>query len=128
MAKAVFKDIDMNFAAHPVSGDVSVVTNDNDIKQSIRNLVMTNTWDRRFNSKLGTYLYRALFEPANGMTYQIVKKTVFDTLTDYEPRITVVDVLITPYEDNNAIVVDVIYTINNTSVQSNVKVVMERTR
>ena len=50
----VYKDISLYFTRNPVSGDISQVTDVQDIKRSVRNLVLTNRWDRPFHPEIAS--------------------------------------------------------------------------
>ena len=58
-----FSDIDLTFIANPVTGDLSKKYDENAVKQSIKNLVMTRNYERPFNSSIGSQIYNVLFEP-----------------------------------------------------------------
>ena len=57
-----FKDIDLSFMPHPVSGDIRVLKNEDAIKRAVRNLVQTIDGERPFQSNLGTDVTRSLFD------------------------------------------------------------------
>ena len=65
MTKPVrYSDINTSFSSHPVTKDITAITNDESVKQSIRNLIYTNTGEILYNSKRGSNIRAMLFELA----------------------------------------------------------------
>ena len=58
-----FKDLAISFEANPNTNDFSAVTNENAIKQSVRNLVLTSFGERPFQPNIGSRVRGLLFEP-----------------------------------------------------------------
>ena len=58
----IYKDIDMAFTANAVSLDVNKKIDVNAVKQSIKNLLLTKKYDRKFNPTIESPVYRMLFE------------------------------------------------------------------
>ena len=95
-----FSDFNLDFTAHPVTKDVTKKLNENAIAQSIRNLLLTNFYERPFKPQLGSNLKKFLFEPIDNITTSLIQDAIFETLRNYEPRVTVQEVVATPnYED-----------------------------
>ena len=49
---ARYSDLNLDFTPHPMNGDVTILTDMNALKRSVRNLVFTNTYDRPFRPEL----------------------------------------------------------------------------
>ena len=58
----IYSDIDLRFTANPISGDVAKKYDVNAVKQSLRNLVLTQYYERPFQPNLGSPIYKLLFE------------------------------------------------------------------
>ena len=58
----IYSDIDLNFLAHPVTGDVSKKYDVDAVKQSLKTLILTNYYERPFQPKLGSPVYGMMFE------------------------------------------------------------------
>jgi|TARA_B100001093_G_scaffold498611_1_gene546920 hypothetical protein len=123
-----FTDLDLNFTPHPVTGDVGFKNDANAIKQSVKNLVLTQNFERPFHSEIGSSLRSLLFEPATPMTKEILRKTITDTITNFEPRADLIDVVINYTLDDTAVNVKVIFKIRNTFTPIDVSFTLERTR
>lgn len=123
-----FKDLDLNFTAHPVTGDVTRKYDEEAIKRSIRNLLMTNNYERPFHSDIGSQIRAMLFEPVSPMMAASMKRIITNTIETYEPRAVLNDVSVTISPDNNAAYVSVVFTIVNTFSPVKLDVIIERTR
>ena len=123
-----FADLDLNFTPHPVTGDVGFKVDENAIKQAVKNLVLTQNFERPFHSEIGSSLRSLLFEPATPMTKEILRKTISDTITNFEPRVELIDVEIRYKLDDTAVDVRVIFKIVNTFTPIDVNLTLERTR
>lgn len=123
-----FSDIDMGFLAHPVSHDVSKKYDENSIKQSIRNLILTKNYERPFRSNIGSQIKALLFEPITPMLSAVMKRTIENTIDTYEPRVNLLDVSVLLSPDNNGIYVTIVFAIVNTSTPISVDLFLERTR
>ena len=58
----VYKDLNLNFSINPVTGDVNTVTDVIAVKRSVRNLLLTNHYDRPFHREIGSNVPHLLFE------------------------------------------------------------------
>ena len=123
-----FSDLDLNVTAHPVTGDIGFKYDENAVKQSVKNLVLTQNFERPFHSEIGSTIRSLLFEPATPMTKEILRKTITDTITNFEPRVELLDVLINYRLDNVSVDVKIKFKIRNTFTPIDVSLILERTR
>lgn len=123
-----FSDLDLNFTAHPVTGDVARLYDENAIKRSVRNLLQTNHFERPFHSEIGSQIRALLFEPASPILNTMLKRVIVDTITTFEPRVVVNTVTVSSNQDNNSLNVTLIFTIVNTVNPVTMNVVLQRTR
>jgi phage baseplate assembly protein W len=123
-----FSDIDMGFFTHPVSRDVSKKYDENSIKQSIKNLILTKNYERPFRSNVGSQIKALLFEPITPMLTAVIKRSIENTINTYEPRVNLLDISVLLSPDNNAVYVTVVFAIVNTSTPISVDLFLERTR
>ena len=106
-----FKDIDLSFLPHPVSGDIRVLKNEDAIKRAVRNLVQTIDGERPFQSNLGTDVTRSLFDFVDYGTASIITQQIFDVLRGFEGRIANTVVRVDPKPDMNTFEVFISYDI-----------------
>ena len=123
-----FSDLDLNFTPHPVTGDVGFKKDENAVKQAVKNLVLTQNFERPFHSEIGSSLRSLLFEPATPMTKEILRKTISDTITNFEPRVELIGVDINYTLDDTAVNVRVRFKVINTFTPIDVNLTLERTR
>jgi phage baseplate assembly protein W len=100
-----YKDLDLDFFAHPTTGDVVKKTGVEAIKRSIRNLVLTNYYDRKFQSWIGSSAQKLLFDNINPLTAIFLKNAIVEVVK-FEPRAELVQnenqgVLVQMDPDNN---------------------------
>ena len=106
-----FKDIDLSFMPHPVSGDVRVLKNEDAVKRAVRNLVQTIDGERPFQSNLGTDVTRSLFDFVDYGTASVITQQIFDVLRGFEDRIANTLVRVDPKPDENTFEVFISYDI-----------------
>ena len=129
----VYRDISLYFTPNPVSGDVTQITDVQDIKRSVRNLVLTNRWDRPFHPEIASRVRESLFELFTPVTFNIIRNAIEDVLRIYEPRVDVTDVVVEDpefnYQDQNTLPIKIFFTLKNApETLENVNVVLERIR
>lgn len=106
-----FKDISLSFEPHPVTKDLPVLKNQSAIIRSIRNLVETIVTERFFNSTLGSNVRSSLFDFVDFATSSIIQDQIETVISNYEPRVNNVQVLVDPNPDLNEFEVTVIFDI-----------------
>lgn len=123
-----FSDLDLNFTAHPVTGDVARLYDENAVKRSVKNLLQTNNFERPFHSEIGSQIRALLFEPFSSTLNVMLKRVITDTINTFEPRVYLNDVTVSVNQDNNSVNVTIVFTILNTLSPIVMNVVLERTR
>lgn len=124
-----FKDLNITFKPHPITGDLIVTKDEAAIKQAIVNLLLTNKGERFFNANLGSSISELLFEPLDYGTAAMVSAEVENTLTFYEPRIKVLSVNAVPNFDENGFDIELFFEIiGREDFPINVTFFLERTR
>lgn len=124
--KTIYSDLFTNFDINPISDDVAVKTNENAVKQSIRNLILTDRGERPFQPKLGGNIRRMLFENVEAQTMLVVKEQIKQTIEDYEPRCSVIDVVVTPSTDRNAIAITIVFAVINKQEPVSLELILDR--
>ena len=112
VSKNLWKDLDLLFRVHPVTGDVVTRTDVEAVKRSVRNIVLTNKYERPFKQNFGTSLRELLFELNTSRQLKKVQRRIKETLEKTEPRIMNVSVLLSN-DDSNEVNITIIYDIKN---------------
>jgi phage baseplate assembly protein W len=81
-----YKDLDLNFTVHPVKKDINKHTAERAVINSIKNLVLTNHYEKPFNPDFGSNLRRLLFENADSFTATLIEREISEVISNYEPR------------------------------------------
>lgn len=106
-----FKDISMTFQVNPLNYDLIALKNETAIARSIRNLIFTLPGERFFNSNLGSRISKSLFENIDDITASIIKDEIANTINNYEPRVNLIEVIVSPNYDENEFNVTINYRI-----------------
>lgn len=99
--KIQFSDLDLLFTTHPTTKDLTLSLNEDAIKRSIKNLVLTKHYERPFHPEIGSNIYSMLFEPMSGLMSNFIETELFNTINNFEPRVKLnnIDVAVN-YEEN----------------------------
>lgn len=123
-----FSDLDLDFIANPTTKDINRKTGIDAIKRSVRNLILTNFYDRPFRSYIGSNAQKLLFENANPITEQFLKDAIREVVNNYEPRVKVVDIKVKFDMDNNGYDAAIYFRIVNTNTPVVFNLFLERIR
>ena len=106
-----FKDISLSFRPHPITRDVIPLKNESAISRAVKNLVLTHLQERPFNPALGSRIGESLFELMDIGSASIIADEIRETINNYEPRVNLVDLEVTPYFDSHSFDVTIVYEI-----------------
>lgn len=123
-----FSDIDLNFTAHPVTGDINIRYDEDAIKQSVKNLVLTHNYERPFHSDIGSPVHGLLFDLSSPLLSISIKRIITDLIFNHEPRVNLTEVTVSVLPDDNSINISIYFTILNTSTPITLDITLERTR
>ena len=109
----VYKDLNLNFTRNPVTGDVATVTDVNAVKRSIRNLLLTNHYERPFHPEIGSDNPALLFENFGPITGNQLSRNIEEMILNFEPRARVETVECFPVPDSNRYDVRIYFYVEN---------------
>jgi phage baseplate assembly protein W len=114
MARATrsFIDLDAAFGYNPRTRDVATKTDDNAVRNALRNLIYTKHYERPFQPDLGCQISNLLFENMDPMTLMIAERVISDAITKFEPRVQLIQVTLTSAEDND-VYINIEYRLKN---------------
>jgi phage baseplate assembly protein W len=124
----VYKDIDMSFAAHPVTGDVTKKIGDAAIIQSIMNLLSLSKYEKLFQPRIFSNLRRQLFEPVDNITSSAIGTAIRSVIGEFEPRVNLNEVIVVPDFDGQGYNVTMSFFILNNEKPTNITFFLERVR
>jgi len=79
------------------------------VKQAIIDIILTRVGEREFVPLYGSRVYDILFEKINELTALQLKDEIIVALENWEPRIKVNKINVTPYLEENYYDVEIIY-------------------
>ena len=126
--KKIYSDLDLTFNRTPVKNDVALSYDEQAIIRSVRNLLLTNFYERPFQPNLGSNINKLLFEPVNSLTSGNLKEDIRNVITNYEPRVGIDEIVVTPNEDENAYNITLQFYIGNNTSPTTINLILERSR
>ena len=126
--KKTWSDLDLTLAKHPIKKDIMPLKDDNAIQNAVKNLVLSNFYERPFQHDKGANLVALLFEPANPFTALEIEESIKEVLSLYEKRIRVGKIKCKDQVDRNTWNVEINYTIKSFGVPSKIDIVLKRLR
>ena len=124
----LYKDIDLNFTKHPVTGDIAKKIGEAAIIQSIYNLLSFNMYEKLFQPRIYSNLRAHLFEPVDNITSSAISNEIRNVIDNWEPRVTLTEVNVTPDYDTNGYNVSLSFFIVNSTDPITVNLFLERIR
>lgn len=126
--KEIYSDIPISFTAHPVTGNIKKSINREAVKNSIKNIVLTNHGERFFKPKFGGNVTSQLFENASKFTEFNTARSIRISLQNFEPRAEIINCKVTSNPDNNNLTVSLKFRVLNDPEPVSLNVLLERIR
>lgn len=123
-----YKDLDLLFNVHPLKKDINKHTAEMAVINSIKNLVLTNHYERPFQPEIGSNVSKLLFENLDFVTAAALEREILQTIKNFEPRASVYRVRALPDYDNNGFTVDMEFTIINRTEPITITFFLDRVR
>jgi phage baseplate assembly protein W len=124
----IYSDFFTDFSRSSDTGQLNRKTNENAVKQAIRNLLLTDHYERPFQPEMGSNLRSLLFEPFTAATEIRAKTYIEEVFDNYEPRAELIRTVINADMDNNKLLVSIYFRIINTTEPVALNITLERTR
>lgn len=123
-----YSDLDLDFIAHPATGDVVRKFGEDAIKRSLRNLVLTNFYEKPFRPGIGSNVTKLLFENATPIVSNLISDAIRNIAMNYEPRIDIRQVSVKFSDSENGYNVSIVFVILNRNEPVNINLFLERIR
>jgi phage baseplate assembly protein W len=124
----LFSDFDFNFTQLPGTLDVAKKNNAEAIKQSIRNIILTNNFERPFDPNFGSQVSQLLFNNWTPLSKISLQRVIEDAIRNYEPRVILDEVIVNDRSQNNAIDITINFTIRNVNSPATMTITLEKIR
>ena len=112
-----YRDLDLFFSRKQGSDDVNKVTDIEAVKRSVRNLVLTNFYEKPFHPEIGSGVRDMLFENMSPVTAVVLARKVEDVIENFEPRARLIGVRALPNLDRNEYEVTIEFFVVNTPTE-----------
>lgn len=112
-----YSDFFNDMVINPITDDLAKKTNEDAVKQSIVNLILTKRGERPFQPFIGSDIYQLLFENITLETTSLLETIITETITNYEPRCNLISVTVSSVIDSNDLNARIVFkVINNDNV------------
>ena len=109
----LYRDIALSFETNAATKDVIVKKDVDAVKQSVKNLILTNHFERPFHPEIGSGITNLLFEPLDPITANSLSRVIGEVITNFEPRAQVVSVAARPNAEANSYEVTIDFRVIN---------------
>ena len=123
-----YTDFNLDFYTNSTTKDLALLSGEDAIKRSVRNLVMTNHYERPFQSYIGSNIRKVLFDNVTPISAILLKDAIRDVIIKFERRVKVLDVAVEGDIDNNGYNVTIRYVILNRQLPLIQSMFLERIR
>ena len=96
-----FRDFSLTFEKNAVTNDILSLKNEAAIKESVKNIVLYNFYEKPFDPFFGGNIIGLLFENSTPTMVLEVKSRIERAIEIYEPRVTAVSAVVQFEEDRN---------------------------
>ena len=123
-----YKDIDLNFTAHPVTKDVLKRTGNAAIIGALRNLILTNRYEKPFQPTFGSRVRSLLFQNVSTIVANILSKEIQNTVENFEPRVTIDAIRVEAQPEENRYAITIRFYISNLEPPVTINMFLEKVR
>lgn len=124
----LYADFHMNLVQNPVSEDLARKLNEDAVKESIRNLLLTDRGERLFQPQLGSDIRALLFENIGPDTIILLKDKITETIEVHEPRANLISVDVYASHDTNVLDARIVFSVINSTTPTALTVTLDRIR
>ncbi len=123
-----FKDLDLNFTIHPVKKDINKNVGAIAVINSVKNLILTNYYEKPFHPEIGSNVRRLLFENLDTITATTIQQEIRRTIENFEPRVDIKTIQVMPDFDKNGFKVYMEFIVINQTSPITINFFLERIR
>lgn len=123
-----YSDLQTNLAIHPNKKDLTRTFNDDAVKRSIRNILLTNRGEKLMNPQFGSDIRSLLFENMTPVTESLLKDYVANAISNYEPRANIIAINVTALYDYDAYAITVVFSVINKKEPITLELLINRIR
>lgn len=124
----IFADLDLDFIPNPLTRDISLKKDSEAVKRSIRNLVLTEFYERVFQPELNGGVRNLLFENLGSVQVVVMQNRLQELITNFEPRVTQIGVEIVQTPDVHSLLINIRFKISNIAEIQEININLQRVR
>ena len=124
--KNVFSDIPMFFTKNSFTNDLNVKKDLTSIRESVKNVILTNIAERGFDYKFGGNIYTLMFENIDQVELYGFKFQLANMVKMYEPRVNINQIDITFGTTDINMIIE--YSIAALNTKDKITIKLERSR
>lgn len=126
--RSIYSDVFTNLDIHPNKQDLVLHVNEDSVKRSIKNILLTNRGEKLFNPFFGSDVRAILFENFSPQSETLLREYVTNAIQNFEPRANLLNVIISPLIDQNAYGITVIFSTINNIEPVTLEILLDRVR
>jgi phage baseplate assembly protein W len=123
----IYVDFPTNMDFHPIRKDLALLTNEDAVKRSVRNIVETNYYER-LDPTIGANITSQLFELASAQTQIVLQDSLRSAIENHEPRAQILDLVVALDPDSNQAAATITFVVLNNSEPVVLTVLLDRIR
>ena len=127
-ATEVYSDFLQSFLPHPTTGNITRKVDVESVKMAIRNLLLTNKYERLKNPTFGTNIRRHLFDLFTETVADDLKNDIRIAIENNEPRVRIIELNVTPNEDQNQMLVSLLFSVITNQEPQELELTLYRVR
>ena len=123
-----YSDFTNDLTVHPITQQLVVLKNADSVKQSLRNLILTNLGEKPFSPLFGSNVNKSLFELFDPFFVEDVKRYVTLAVQQYEPRVNLISVDVSQDRTETAVTINIVFSLINTTQPLSISIYVKRVR
>ena len=123
-----YSDLNLNFTKNPATNDVARLTDIEAVKRAVRNLVLTNQFERPFHPEIGSSIRDLLFETITPLNAVLLEDRIREVIVNFEPRAELTSIQVFDEIDNNQYRVIINFTVLGSSEGVTITEFLQRLR
>ena len=124
----IYSDFYSNFDLENEKKDLLSYKNEDSVKRSIRNILLTDKGERFFNPTFGSDIRKMLFENFSPSTEQVVADLIKTAIGNHEPRANVLNVNVSGNPDQNSMYINIVFSVINKENPITFSILLNRIR
>ena len=124
----LYSDFTKDLFLNPVTLDIVRKTNEEAVKEAIKNLILTDKGERLMQPEVGSDIRKMLFENYTIGTATIIEELVRSTIESYEPRAELLSFSIVGSPDQHSVSLNIVFAVSMIEDPISFNVIVQRLR